>query len=79
MHNPNAYENNEIVILDRTGKRPDGVEVYHGHVREWNDTSKDGISTEQRNALRKAGLVDKKGRIIKPKEDDEEESGCGSD
>ena len=51
-------KNNELVVLDRTKINPDGVEVYHGHVRSWDD-----LHPDQQKALKKAGLVDKKGRI----------------
>ncbi|GHT69833.1 hypothetical protein AGMMS50239_37280 [Bacteroidia bacterium] len=69
------YANNEVVVLDKTRTRnEDGAELYHGHVRDWNDTSKDGLNDEQKNALKEAGLVDKKGNIIEPK--DEENNGC---
>jgi uncharacterized protein RhaS with RHS repeats len=50
--------NREIVVLDRTQTFPNGVEEYHGHVREWDD-----LHTDQQNALKDAGLVDKKGKI----------------
>ncbi|TDD37984.1 hypothetical protein E1287_06680 [Actinomadura sp. KC06] len=49
-------ENGEIVVLDKT--HPYGKE-YHGHVRKWED-----LRDEMKNALRRAGLVNKKGKIL---------------
>ncbi|WP_171063966.1 hypothetical protein [Actinomadura soli] len=49
-------ENGEIVVLDKT--HPYGKE-YHGHVRNWDD-----LRDEMKNALRRAGLVSKKGKIL---------------
>jgi RHS repeat-associated protein len=51
--------NNEIVILDRTRTLPNGDEVFHGHVRSW-----DQLDSVQQNALKKSGAVDKRGRVI---------------
>jgi RHS repeat-associated protein len=51
-------KNNEISILDRTRKLPSGDEIYHGHVRSW-----DALHSEQKAALIKAGLVNKKGKL----------------
>ena len=59
----------EFVVLDQTRiitpLKPGGVqvEIFHGHVRNWNE-----LTPDMKSALRKAGLVDKKGRIIE---------GCG--
>ena len=50
-----GISNDEIVILDKTS---DGL--YHGHVREWSE-----LTEKMKSVLRKAGLVDKKGNIIK--------------
>lgn len=50
-------ENEQIVVLDETHP---GQEIYHGHVREWSE-----LTQEMQNALKSAGLVDKRGRIIK--------------
>ena len=33
--------------------------VFHGHVREWGE-----LSHTMQNALRRAGLVDRRGRIL---------------
>jgi hypothetical protein len=49
----------EIVVFDETYP---GKGVFHGHVRSW-----DELTQEMKNALIKAGLVDKKGRPIKKK------------
>jgi RHS repeat-associated protein len=45
----------EIVVLDETGNG-----VFHGHVRSWGE-----LSEPMKSALRKAGLVNKKGKVIK--------------
>ncbi|MFT0487602.1 RHS repeat-associated core domain-containing protein, partial [Bacteroides thetaiotaomicron] len=50
--------NNEFVILDRTRITNDGTEIYHGHVRSWED-----MTVEQQNALIKNNRVDRKGKI----------------
>ena len=54
----------QIVVLDRTRKVPCGCsagggtnEVWHGHVRAW-----DQLSQGMQSVLRKNGLVDRKGR-----------------
>ncbi|NXY96974.1 ricin-type beta-trefoil lectin domain protein [Streptomyces sp. BR123] len=58
-------ENGEIVVLDRTVQRPcecggGGTnDIYHGHVRSWDD-----LHIDMQNALRRAGLVDRRGRIV---------------
>jgi|SRR6516225_2281209 hypothetical protein len=46
--------NGEIVVLDEhlPGR-------FHGHVRPWND-----LTSAMQNALKDAGLVDKKGNIL---------------
>lgn len=49
-------ENGEIVVLDETHP---GQGIYHGHVREWGE-----LTDKMKNALKRAGLVDKKGRIV---------------
>jgi hypothetical protein len=49
-------ENGEYVVLDETHP---GQGVYHGHVRTW-----DQLRPEMQNALRRAGLVDRRGRIL---------------
>ncbi len=49
----------EIVVFDET--HPDKG-IFHGHVRTW-----DQLTQEMKDALIKAGLVDKKGRPIKKK------------
>jgi hypothetical protein len=59
-------DNQEIVVLDRTGnlikdKKVVGGE-YHGHVRKWDELSKD-----MKDALKREGVtVDKKGKITVP-------------
>ena len=45
----------EIVVFDETTKG-----VFHGHVRSWNE-----LSEQMKAALRKAGMVNNKGKIIK--------------
>ncbi|WP_327234756.1 polymorphic toxin-type HINT domain-containing protein [Streptomyces sp. NBC_01317] len=58
-------ENGEIVVLDRTVQRPckcggGGTnDIYHGHVRGWGD-----LHIDMQNSLRRAGLVDRRGRVI---------------
>ncbi|HEZ2362627.1 TPA: MafB family polymorphic toxin, partial [Neisseria meningitidis] len=52
--------NNEIVVLDKTQTFNNGFAEYHGHVRSWQD-----LHTDQKNALKKAGLVNSKGKIKK--------------
>jgi hypothetical protein len=49
-----GVSNGEIVVLDQTSP-----EVFHGHVRSWNE-----LTPQMQSALRKAGLVNKKGKII---------------
>ena len=49
---------NEFVILDRTRVANDGTEIYHGHVRSWDD-----MTVEQQNALIKNKKVNRKGKI----------------
>ncbi|MEI4803841.1 hypothetical protein WAZ07_21930 [Bacillus sp. FJAT-51639] len=49
-----SVSNGEIVILDETTPG-----VFHGHVRSW-----DELNPAMRSALQKAGLVNKKGKII---------------
>ncbi len=51
--------NNEIVVMDRTRILSDGSELFHGHVREW-----DKLHSEQQAALKKAGKVDRKGKML---------------
>jgi RHS repeat-associated protein len=46
----------EIVVLDKTITLPNGQDEYHGHVRNF-----DALHQEQQAALKKAGMVDKKG------------------
>jgi len=47
----------EIAVFDETHP---GQKVFHGHVRTW-----DQLTQEMKNALQRAGLVDKRGRLIK--------------
>ncbi|WP_229070829.1 polymorphic toxin-type HINT domain-containing protein [Actinoplanes sp. DH11] len=56
----------EIVIMDRTRQAACGCsrdggtnDIWHGHVRGWGD-----LSPGMQSALRKAGLVDRKGRPL---------------
>lgn len=44
----------EIVVFDETTSG-----IFHGHVRSWNE-----LSETMKAALRKAGMVNKKGKII---------------
>jgi len=50
--------NQEIVVFDETYL---GQQVFHGHVRSWSE-----LRPEMQAALRRAGLVDARGRIIVP-------------
>ncbi|HHW7506535.1 TPA: VENN motif pre-toxin domain-containing protein [Mannheimia haemolytica] len=43
----------EYAVFDQTEKN-----IYHGHVRNWNE-----LTTEMKNALKEAGLVNDKGKI----------------
>jgi RHS repeat-associated protein len=67
-------KNGEVVILDRTRvqpapQAPEGeeqqpdTEIYHGHVRNWDDMTSDPGMADAQNAAKRAGLVDKKGNI----------------
>jgi hypothetical protein len=47
-------ETGEIVVFDETTPG-----IFHGHVRSWEQ-----LRPEMQNALRKAGLVDRRGKII---------------
>lgn len=44
----------EIVVFDETTSG-----IFHGHVRSWNE-----LSETMKAALRKAGMVNKRGKII---------------
>ncbi len=44
----------EIVVFDETSSG-----IFHGHVRSWSE-----LSEQMKAALRKAGKVNKKGKII---------------
>jgi hypothetical protein len=46
--------NGKIVVLDQTREG-----VFHGHVRDWTD-----LTQQQRNALVKAELTNKKGQLL---------------
>jgi hypothetical protein len=50
-------DNDEIVVFDETHP---GKGIFHGHVRPW-----DKLTSQMQDALKKAGLVDKRGRILK--------------
>lgn len=49
-----GISNGEFVVLSQTSEG-----LFHGHVRTWS-----GLSQEMQNALRRAGLVNKRGKII---------------
>ncbi|MBB5321167.1 RHS repeat-associated core domain-containing protein [Marinobacter oulmenensis] len=49
------YETGEFAVFDQTTNG-----VFHGHVRGWND-----LTSQMQNALRKAGMVDRKGKILR--------------
>jgi hypothetical protein len=51
----------ELVVYDETYP---GSGIYHGHVRPWNGP--DGLSPSMQAALRKAGLVNSKGKVLGP-------------
>jgi len=48
------YDTGEFVVFDRTE-----YGTYHGHVRSW-----DQLHIDMQNALRKAGMADRRGRIL---------------
>ena len=50
--------NKELVVLDQTLITPEGIEVYQGHVRAWED-----LHPDQKKALQDAWLVNKMGKI----------------
>lgn len=61
-----GVSNGEIVILDRTRQASCGCtteggvnDIWHGHVRSW-----DQLSPGMQSAVRKGGLVDRKGRPL---------------
>jgi filamentous hemagglutinin len=47
------YETAEFVVFQKTIGN-----AYHGHVRSWSD-----LSSQMQNALQRAGMTDKRGRI----------------
>ena len=47
----------EFVVLDKTRTLPNGDDIYHGHVRSWND-----LHVDQQNALKNTRKVNKKGK-----------------
>lgn len=49
----------ELVVFDETYP---GSGIYHGHVRPW--SGPDGLSPAMQAALRKAGLVNSKGKVV---------------
>lgn len=49
-------DNGEIVIFDETHP---GEATFHGHVRTWGE-----LSQAQKNALVKAGLTNRRGKIL---------------
>ena len=54
----------EIVIFDETHP---GERVFHGHVRSW-----DELSQAQKNALVKAGLTNRRGKILDRSDEDDD-------
>lgn len=48
------HETGEFNVFDQTS-----AGVFHGHVRTWNE-----LTSEMQNALRQAGMVDSRGRIL---------------
>jgi hypothetical protein len=50
--------NQEIVVFDEAYP---GQQVFHGHARSWSE-----LRPEMQAALRRAGLIDARGRIIAP-------------
>jgi hypothetical protein len=48
--------NNEYSVFDETHP---GTNIYHGHSRSWSE-----LNQQQKNALIKNGLTDRKGRIL---------------
>ena len=48
------YETGEFAVFDQTSNG-----VFHGHVRDWKD-----LTSQMQNALRNAGMVDRKGNIL---------------
>jgi hypothetical protein len=48
------YKAGEFSVFDQTSNG-----IFHGHVRSWKD-----LTTQMQNALRRAGMVDKKGNIL---------------
>uniref|UniRef100_N2ADW8 Hint domain-containing protein n=1 Tax=Eubacterium plexicaudatum ASF492 TaxID=1235802 RepID=N2ADW8_9FIRM len=57
-----AVDQGEFVVLTPTSEG-----VYHGHVRPWKDSKggRKGLDQEMKNVLLKAGLVNRKGKILK--------------
>ena len=49
-----GISDNEIVVFDETLNG-----IFHGHVRSWSE-----LSETMKAVLRKAGMVNKKGKII---------------
>lgn len=48
------YKTGEFAVFDQTSSG-----VFHGHVRGWK-----GLTSQMQNALRKSGMVDRKGNIL---------------
>ena len=48
------YKAGEFTVFDQTSSG-----IFHGHVRGWKD-----LTSQMQNALRKAGMVDRKGNIL---------------
>ncbi len=52
------YRSGEFAVFDETFN---GSGIYHGHVRTWNE-----LTQQMQSALRRAGLVTNKGKILPP-------------
>lgn len=52
------YRTGEFAVFDETFN---GSGIYHGHVRTWNE-----LTQQMQSALRRAGLVTSKGKILPP-------------
>ena len=50
----------EYVVFNRTDKG-----TYHGHIRNWKGNNSEALTQEMKNALEKAGIINKKDKILK--------------
>ena len=48
------------MVFNRTDKG-----TYHGHTRKWTGNNSEALTQEMKNALEKAGIINKKGKILK--------------